>query len=91
MEGGGGHNHFSITPSLPLRAPISKMDMEGILLRFDELLQGVQEKTEEDKETIEAVNTLIVVVRIQTRITRISLILNAMHARQPSLLASKPK
>jgi len=43
------------------------MDMEGILLRFEELLQGVQEKTEEDKETIEAVNTLMVVVHIQTR------------------------
>jgi len=65
------------------------MDMEGILLRFDELLQGVQEKTEEDKGTIEAVNTLMVVVRIQIR--GISLVLNAVHNRQPSLPASKHK
>ena len=38
------------------------MDTEGILLRFDGLFRGVQEEMEEDKDTIETVNSLMVVV-----------------------------
>jgi len=38
------------------------MDTEGVLLRFDGLFRGVQEEMEEDKETVDTVNSLMVVV-----------------------------
>ena len=43
------------------------MDTEGVLLRFDGLFRRVQEEMEEDKETIETVNILMVVVSTRTR------------------------
>lgn len=44
----------------------SSMDTEGVLLRFDGLFRRVQEEMEEDKETIETVNSLMVVVSTRT-------------------------
>ena len=44
------------------------MDTEGVLLRFDGLFRRVQEEMEEDKETIETVNILMVVVSTRTLI-----------------------
>ena len=49
---------------MPMVEPTSTIDADDIVLSVEEWSDRIQEKIDEDKATIEAVHTLMVVVRL---------------------------